>query len=84
MKFSDGSASIKDISPTQIDKGSTTYTQTTHMSLSVAFLNPEIKGGLDMTNSVTRTIPDISTDFKLGKDAISHYGHTPSHNSLKL
>lgn len=41
------------------------------MSLSVAFLNPEIKGGLDMTNSVTRTIPDISTDFKLGKDAIS-------------
>lgn len=71
VKFSDGSASIKDISPTQIDKGSTTYTQTTHMSLSVAFLNPEIKGGLDMTNSVTRTIPDISTDFKLGKDAIS-------------
>ena len=71
VKFSDGSASIKDISPTQIDKGSTTYTQTTHMSLSVAFLNPEIKGGLDMTNSVTRTIPDISTDFTLGKDAIS-------------
>lgn len=71
VKFSDGSASIKDISPTQIEKGSTTYTQSTHMSLNVAFLTPEVKAGLDMTKTTARNIPDIITDFKLGSDAIS-------------
>lgn len=71
VKFSDSSASIKDISPTQIDKGSTTYTQSTHMSLSIGFLKPDIKGQLDMTQSVTRSIPDLITDFNLGSDMIS-------------
>ena len=71
VKFSDSSAGIKDISPTQIEKGSTTYTQSTHMSLSMGFLKPDIKAQLDMTQSVTRSIPDIITDFKLGSNMIS-------------
>ncbi|MCI5580039.1 MAG: hypothetical protein MR387_01770 [Phocaeicola plebeius] len=71
VKFSEKSASIKDISPTQIEKGSTTYTQSTHIALSMAFLKPDVKVQLDMTQSVTRSIPDITTDFNLGSDGIS-------------
>lgn len=71
VKFSEQSASIMNISPTQIEKGSTTYTQSTQIALNMAFLKPDLKAQINMSQSVTRSIPDITTDFTLGKDGIS-------------
>lgn len=71
VKFSEKSASIMNISPTQIEKGSTTYTQSTQIALNMAFLKPDLKAQINMSQSVTRSIPDITTDFTLGKDGIS-------------
>ena len=71
VKFSEKGASIANISPTQIEKGSTTYTQSTQIALNMAFLKPDLKAQINMSQSVTRSIPDITTDFTLGKDGIS-------------
>lgn len=71
VKFSGKGASIANISPTQIEKGSTTYTQSTQIALNMAFLKPDLKAQINMSQSVTRSIPDITTDFTLGKDGIS-------------